>query len=405
VTLVALPGALTDIGLHRKTNEDTFVVAPPLFAVCDGMGGALAGEVASGLAAETLVAAVADGRPLLAAAEQANAAVFERASNDRDHAGMGTTLTAVVLEGDTGHFVHIGDSRAYLLRGGALQQLSDDHSLVGEMVRDGRLSEDEAASHPHRSILSRALGTEALARIDEFEVDLHAGDVLLLCSDGLSGVVPAEDLTKALGLADPAAAATKLIAEARTNGGPDNITAVVLRLDEPLDADEEVTLAVLADETALLVAPADEAPTEVLEAPLSQLTEQASDAAEGGGEEAEVVAAESADDAAPVPAARSRRSRRRLGGLAVVLALLVVVAFAGALTVSTVFYVGVDDGRLAIYSGLPEELGPLHLHAVYRRSSVPYESLGSAERRLVDEKGLHTRSNIMALAQMLRMWP
>ena len=253
MTLVVHPGALTDIGLHRKTNEDIFVVAPPLFAVCDGMGGAQAGEVASGLAAETLAAAVADGRPLLAAAEQANAAVFQCANDDIDHSGMVTTLTAVVLEGDTGHFAHIGDSRAYLLRDGALEQLSDDHSLVGEMVRDGRLSEEEAASHPHRSILSRALGTEPLARIDEFEVDLRAGDVLLLCSDGLSGAVPAEAISKALGRADPDDAAAKLIAEARKHGGPDNITAVVLRLDEPRAADEEVTLAAPADDAATVV--------------------------------------------------------------------------------------------------------------------------------------------------------
>jgi serine/threonine protein phosphatase PrpC len=375
VTLVVHPGALTDIGLHRKTNEDTFVVAPPLFAVCDGMGGAQAGEVASRLAAETLVAAVADGRPLLAAAEQANAAVFQRAHDDIDHTGMGTTLTAVVLAGDTGHFAHIGDSRAYLLRGGALEQLSDDHSLVGEMVRDGRLSEEEAASHPHRSILSRALGTEPLARIDEFEVDLRAGDVLLLCSDGLSGAVPAEAIRKALGRADPDDAAAKLIAEARKHGGPDNITAVVLRLDEPRAADEEVTLGV----------PAGEAATVVLAAPVAPPDP------------------ESAADAPPP--APSRGSRHRLGWFAVVLVLLVVVAFAGVLTVSTVFYVGVDDGRLAIYSGLPAALGPLQLHAVYRRSSLPYESLGPAGRRLVDEQGLHTRSSVMALAETLGMWP
>jgi PPM family protein phosphatase len=380
VTLVARPGALTDIGLHRKTNEDTFVVTPPLFAVCDGMGGAQAGEVASGLAAETLAAAVADGRPLLAAAEQANAAVFQCANDDIDHSGMGTTLTAVVLVGDTGHFVHIGDSRAYLLRDGALEQLSDDHSLVGEMVRDGRLSEEEAASHPHRSILSRALGTEPLARIDEFEVDLRAGDVLLLCSDGLSGAVPAEAISKALGRADPDDAAAKLIAEARKHGGPDNITAVVLRLDEPRAADEEVTLA----------APTDEAATVVLAAPVAPPAPPDP---------------ESAADAPPAPAAPSRGSRPRLGRLAVVLALLVVVAFAGVLTVSTVFYVGVDDGRLAIYSGLPAAFGPLQLHAVYRRSSLPYESLGSAGRRLVDEQGLHTRSSAMALAETLGMWP
>jgi len=378
VTLVVHPGALTDIGLHRKTNEDTFVVAPPLFAVCDGMGGAQAGEVASGLAAETLVAAVADGRPLLAAAEQANAAVFQRAHDDIDHTGMGTTLTAVVLAGDTGHFAHIGDSRAYLLRGGALEQLSDDHSLVGEMVRDGRLSEEEAASHPHRSILSRALGTEPLANIDEFEVDLRAGDVLLLCSDGLSGAVPAEAIRKALGRADPDDAAAKLIAEARKHGGPDNITAVVLRLDEPRAADEEVTLGVPADEAATVVLAAPVAP------PAPPDPESAADAP---------------------PPAPSRGSRHRLGWFAVVLVLLVVVAFAGVLTVSTVFYVGVDDGRLAIYSGLPAALGPLQLHAVYRRSSLPYESLGPAGRRLVDEQGLHTRSSVMALAETLGMWP
>ncbi|MCX6363821.1 MAG: protein phosphatase 2C domain-containing protein [Actinobacteria bacterium] len=398
MTLVARPGALTDIGLHRKTNEDTFVVAPPLFAVCDGMGGAQAGEVASGLAAETLVAAVAAGQPLLAAAEQANAAVFGRACDDSDHKGMGTTLTAVVLAGDTGHFVHIGDSRAYLLRGGALEQLSDDQSLVGEMVRDGRLSAAEAVSHPHRSILSRALGTEALAKIDEFEVDLQAGDVLLLCSDGLSGAVPAEDIRRALGRADPGDAAAKLIAEARKQGGPDNITAVVVRLDEPRAADEEVTLAV----------PADEAATVVLTAAVLPPTPRAALAAaegsgDGGAADAIPVASETVSEGpAPVP---SRRSKRRLGFFAVVLALLVVVAFAGALTVSTVFYVGVDDGRLAVYSGVPAALGPLQLHAVYRRSSRTYESLGSAERRLVDEQGLHTRSNIMALAEMLGMWP
>ena len=375
MTLVARPGALSDIGLHRKTNEDTFVVAPPLFAVCDGMGGAQAGEVASGLATETLAAAVAAGRPLLAAAEQANAAVFERADDDIGHKGMGTTLTAVVLEDDSGHFVHIGDSRAYLLRDGALEQLSDDHSLVGEMVREGRLSEEEAATHPHRSILSRALGTEPLARIDEFAVDLRAGDVLLLCSDGLSGPVPAEAIRKALGRADPDDAAAKLIAEARKHGGPDNITAVVLRLDEPPAADEAVTLAVPADEAATVALAVPAAPPEPHSAP---------------------------DAPSPAP---SRGSRRRLGGLAVLLALLVVVAFAGVLTISTVFFVGVDEGRLAIFSGLPTTLGPLQLNAVYRRSSLPYDSLGPDERRLVDEQGLHTRSNVMALAETLGMWP
>ena len=249
MTLVARHGALSDIGLHRKTNEDTFVVRPPLYAVCDGMGGANAGEVASGLAAETLAAEVAKGTPLHAAAEAANAAVFRRAHDNLEQTGMGTTLTAFVLEGDTARFAHIGDSRAYLLRDGELRQVSDDHSLVGEMVRDGRLTEAEAAVHPHRSILSRALGTEPQARIDEFTEDLLPGDVLLLCSDGLSGPVPADAIRVALTRSDPQAAAERLILEARRSGGPDNITAVVVRLDEGPHgaAEDETTLVRRAD--------------------------------------------------------------------------------------------------------------------------------------------------------------
>ena len=165
MTLVARSGALTDIGLHRKTNEDTFVVAPPLFAVCDGMGGAQAGEVASGLAAETLAAGVADGR--LAAGGRRGG------QRRRLRSAPGTTAPTPAWarrsppscsRATSGHFVHIGDSRAYLLRDGELQQISDDHSLVGEMVRDGRLTKRRRPSHPHRSILSRALGTESAAR-------------------------------------------------------------------------------------------------------------------------------------------------------------------------------------------------------------------------------------------------
>ncbi len=243
MTLVARHGALSDIGLHRKTNEDTFEVQPPLYVVCDGMGGANAGEVASGLAAETLVTRVTAGDSLLEAAEAANAAVFRRASANAEQAGMGTTLTAFLLEGSAAHFVHIGDSRAYLLRDGGLEQVSDDHSLVGEMVRDGRLTVEEAAVHPHRSILSRALGTEAQAKIDEFSVDLLPGDVLLLCSDGLSGPVADDALRLALTRSDPQEAAGRLVLEARRQGGPDNITAVVVRVDEAVGAgDEEVTL-------------------------------------------------------------------------------------------------------------------------------------------------------------------
>ncbi len=405
MTLVARHGALTDIGLQRKTNEDTFVVQPPLYVVCDGMGGANAGEVASGLAAQTLATEVAAGRSLLEAAEAANAAVFGRASENVEQTGMGTTLTAFLLQDATARFVHIGDSRAYLLRDGALEQVSDDHSLVGEMVRDGRLTLEEAAVHPHRSILSRALGTEARAKIDEFTVDLLPGDVLLLCSDGLSGPVAADALLLALTRGDPQAAAERLIMEARQQGGPDNITAVVVRVDEAgAVGDEEVTLVQPADDddTAELpfVVAADEAG-----APASTADIDAADALAATA--AALRAEERGDPAAAVTDAsrRRRRSVRRLGVVAALLALVAVAGAAGAFFFSTVFFIGVDDGRLTIYSGVPAEIGPIPLHAVYRRSVVTYDSLSPAARTVVDEEKLRDRSSVFHVSDQLGMWP
>ena len=412
MTLVARHGALSDIGLHRKTNEDTFEVQPPLYVVCDGMGGANAGEVASGLAAETLVTRVTAGDSLLEAAEAANTAVFQRASANSEQAGMGTTLTAFLLEESAAHFVHIGDSRAYLLRDGGLEQVSDDHSLVGEMVRDGRLTAGEAAVHPHRSILSRALGTEAQAKIDEFTVDLLPGDILLLCSDGLSGPVADDALRLALTRSDPQEAAGRLVLEARRQGGPDNITAVVVRVDEAVgDGDEEVTLVAAPDaddDTAELpfVVAAGEDDDQ------AGATVPAGDAADALAATAAELHAERPADAADAAAAavadasrRRRRSVRRLGAVAAVLALLAAAAAAGVFFLSTLFFIGVDDGRLAIYSGVPVELGPIPLHAVYRRSVVTYDSLSPAARTLVDEQRLRDRSNAFSVSEQLGMWP
>jgi protein phosphatase len=403
VTLVARHGALTDIGLHRKTNEDTFVVRPPLYAVCDGMGGANAGEVASELAAETLAAEVARGTPLHAAAEAANAAVFQRAHENLEQTGMGTTLTAFVLEGRTARFAHIGDSRAYLLRDGELRQVSDDHSLVGEMVRDGRLTEEEAAVHPHRSILSRALGTEPQARIDEFVEDLLPGDVLLLCSDGLSGPVSADDIRVALTRSDPQQAAERLILEARRQGGPDNITAVVVRIDEgPHGAGEEETT---------LVRPADPEAAEVTgELPFVVVADDDADAApELDAADALAALRAEQDGEAPDPATeavrRRKRSVRRLGIVAAILALLAAALAAGAFYLSTVFFIGVDDGALTIYSGVPGKIGPVPLHAVYRRSVVTYDSLSPSARTLVDEQQLRDREDALDLSKLLGMWP
>ncbi len=371
MTLVSRHSGLTDIGLQRKTNEDTFVVAPPLFAVCDGMGGAQAGEIASGLAAQTLVAEIEAGRSLLAAAQAANAAVFERARGNSDLTGMGTTLTAMRLEAAVAHFVHIGDSRAYLLRDGVLVQVSEDHSLVGELVRSGRLTAEEAAVHPHRSILSRALGTEPAVKIDEFSVDLVGGDVVLLCSDGLSGPVSAAAIAGALAVADVDMAAERLIAEARRQGGPDNITALVVRVD---------------DEDA---AAPDRASASAVEAVDEEKTEEIASPDDGGAPED------------PLP----RRGRRRFGFLVALLAVATLVGLAGAVILSTVFFITVSDDRLVVNSGLPYEVGPLPLHARYRSSSRLYSTLALEQRVLVDEQSLHGEQGVMDLGRDLGMWP
>ena len=379
MTLVARYSALSDIGLHRKTNEDAVVVAPPLYAVCDGMGGAQAGEVASGLAAETLAAGVAGGLSLLAAAEAANAAVFARARDDSAHAGMGTTLTAVLLEADTGHFVHVGDSRAYLWRDGELVQVSEDHSLVAEMVRGGRLTEEEAAVHPHRSVLSRALGTESAVRLDEFTVDLRVGDVLLLCSDGLSGPVPAPAIARALSLRDVDEAAGKLVHEARRQGGPDNITALVLRFEA--------------------------APAEVAEAAVTGGVAARGDAVpDAGGTGPSVDADLPGAESLAAPATGAARPRRLIS-LAVLLAVLCVAGLVGGVIISSVFYVSVDEGRLAVFSGLPVEVGPVPLHAVYRSSARLDSSLSQRERAVVDARGLRGKDDAMDLGRDLGMWP
>ncbi len=243
--LAARYAARSDIGLNRQTNEDAWLVRPPLFAVADGMGGAQAGEVASRVALQTLSGAAATidprdraaaGEALLAAAHQANRRVWELSREYPSQAGMGTTLTALVLCPSGARLAHIGDSRAYMVRGGELTQITDDHSLVAEMVRSGELAEGQAPGHPLRSVLSRALGTEPEPQIDLLDVDLGSGDVVLLCSDGLTGPVPDDRIAELLGRDDPEAAAEALVTAALDAGGPDNITVVVIRLEEATPA-------------------------------------------------------------------------------------------------------------------------------------------------------------------------
>lgn len=227
---------LTDTGRRRLQNEDTFVCHPPLFAVADGMGGAQAGEIASRLAASALETASpppGTEQELVELVRIANARIFERATADPLAAGMGTTATVVVVDEAAGSLTlgHVGDSRAYRVRAGALERLTSDHSLVAELVRSGRLTEEEAAVHPARSVITRVLGTEPDVDVDTATIPVQPGDLIVLCSDGLSSMLPdAAIAALAAGALGPSEATEALVAAANEAGGEDNITVVAFEL-------------------------------------------------------------------------------------------------------------------------------------------------------------------------------
>lgn len=236
---IAAAAGLTDTGRKRRRNEDAFVCRAPLFAVADGMGGAQAGEVASRLAAAAVSERAPDssGEAVVAAlVAEANRRVWQRSTEDMSHSGMGTTITVALADLAAGTIAigHVGDSRAYRIRDGALEQLTEDHSLVAELVRRGRLSPEEAEAHPQRSVITRALGTEPDVEVDAFTLEALPGDLFLLCSDGLTTMVPdAEILSFAAGArADLDALARALVDAANAAGGEDNVTVVAFELEE-----------------------------------------------------------------------------------------------------------------------------------------------------------------------------
>ncbi|HEX2372716.1 MAG TPA: Stp1/IreP family PP2C-type Ser/Thr phosphatase [Actinomycetota bacterium] len=233
----------SDVGRTRSGNEDSYFCGRTVFAVADGLGGHQGGEVASAAAVAPLAAL--DGREfadpdqaaeaLAVAIREANSAILDRAAGDPGLWGMGTTMTAAAVAGDSHlQLAHVGDSRAYLLRDGDLEQLTTDHTVVGELVRRGRLTPEQAAIHPERSILTRAVGLDPRVLVDTPDpVGLRPGDQVLLCSDGLTEAVADARIAELLSAgADGETACRSLIDAANTAGGPDNITVVLIRVDE-----------------------------------------------------------------------------------------------------------------------------------------------------------------------------
>jgi len=292
----------TNAGRKRRRNEDAYVCDPPLFAVADGMGGAQAGELASSLAAAALKErGDGDGGGEERVAEliqEANRRVHQRALNDESVSGMGTTMTVALFHADGSISLgHVGDSRAYLLRDANLEQLTDDHSLVAELVRRGELSPEEAEVHPQRSVITRALGTDPDVDVDTFTVQAAEGDVFLLCSDGLTTMVDVETITGlvARNRSDLHAAARALIREANDRGGDDNITTVLFEVAEG-DPDDETVEAVAYPEDEDTLHPEPAAPTGVAEGDTSIVSvEDIRNALDG----AEPVEAEETDESGP----------------------------------------------------------------------------------------------------------
>ena len=227
---------LSHPGRKRRRNEDAWVCHPPLFAVADGMGGARGGEIASRVAATALGESV-DGSGearVVALIQEANRQVYDRAREDSEAAGMGTTITVALFENGIVSIGHVGDSRAYLIRDRSVDQLTEDHSLVAELVRTGRLSPEEAESHPQRSVITRALGTDPDVDVDSFSVEAKPGDVFLICSDGLTAMVDDDTILDVIerDRGDLDGAAKELVNAANRNGGEYNITVVFFEVIE-----------------------------------------------------------------------------------------------------------------------------------------------------------------------------
>lgn len=225
-------GSKTHVGCVREHNEDSLAVAPPLYVVCDGMGGHAAGEVASEIAVTTIVERAPrrpDAYELGQAVEAANLAIIHAAEEGKGRAGMGTTCTAAMLENERLIIAQVGDSRAYLLHNGKLQQITRDHSLMADLIESGRITPDEARSHPQRSVITRALGSDPRTEPDLYEINVNTGDRLLLCSDGLSTMLEDPEIADIMRrTADPQRCADRLVDEAVAAGGHDNVTVVVV---------------------------------------------------------------------------------------------------------------------------------------------------------------------------------
>ena len=390
---------LTDVGRQREANEDSYVLARDTFAVADGMGGAQAGEVASRTAANVVEGGgKGEGTPeerMTRLVREANRLIFDKAQKDESRRGMGTTLTAALVGGDGVTVAHVGDSRAYRLRDGELEQLTHDHSLVAELERSGQLSPEAAEHHPQRSIITRALGPEADVEVDAHTHRARDGDVFLICSDGLTGMVSDSEMAGILRAEETLEdAAQALVRAANQGGGRDNITVVLFRVAEGAsEAGDEDTLG--GEQTLHRGLTAAD-----VEAAVSEQER----AGAAGTQRAGTLPKAAAATRPPVPAPPRRRSRVKRA-LAVLAGLLVLAALVvgGVIGARQVYFVGTDDaGLITLYRGLPYDL-PLgvDLYSEQYASSVPARTIGAARRKRLLDHEWRSKSDAEDLVRQL----
>ncbi len=407
---VAEQYSATDTGRQRRANEDALLARAPLFVVADGMGGAQAGEVASRLAVESFRRALPNGggdaeHSLNDRIQEANARIYELSRSNAEQAGMGTTLTALYVGEDDVALAHVGDSRAYCLRDGELLRLTDDHSLVDELIRQGRLTPDEAQDHPQRSVITRALGPEPTVEVDTYTQRARPGDVYLICSDGLTTMISEEQVAAILSqqptLRD---AGEALLRAANDAGGRDNITVVLFRLEEVTPATHDGEASAAADgeaahsrgalETTTIVPPTTNAPAakSVDHATASHTVRPLRPRRPG-------------DHKAARKARRRRRSWQFVRTALVCAAVLGVLAAGGYLATQYVYFIGTNGrGLVTVFSGLPYELpGGVKLYSAYYISGVPASTIASERRHTLLDNSLRSQTSAQDLVRSLEL--
>jgi serine/threonine protein phosphatase PrpC len=410
---VAEQYAATDTGRQRRANEDSLLARSPLFVVADGMGGAQAGEVASRIAVDVFEEGLGDtAEPesgLAARAGAANVRIHELSHSNAEHAGMGTTLTAVYVAPEEVAIAHVGDSRAYRLRAGELTRLTDDHSLVDELMRQGKITPEEAVDHPQRSVITRALGPEPSVEVDTRSFLARAGDVYLLCSDGLTTMLAEERVAELMrSHARLRDAGEALIAAANEAGGRDNITVVLFRLENP--SAPAGPAAPETKEQAGLEPPGPDGRGDAAVIPDPSLPPDSGESDAPARSESPQQPVQPRSPRLPTSAQRPGRTRkrrrlRRLAAAAIALVVLGLIASGAYLAVQSVYFIGTNArGLVTLYRGVPYQLpGGVNLYSSDYVSGVSASTLSPARRHTLLDHSLRSEAKATGLIRSLEL--